>query len=237
MEIYKKIIKFLYPSKCCACDDYVAGDAFMCASCFKEVRFSAQLNKCLVCGEIQEFNLEGEKCNKCRIGNSYIDRFDYVYEYNDPIKQIIRKLKFSDQTNLIKPIASIMVSQFRDLIAKTDIILYVPMHKSRLKERFFNQAALIAKHIAKKTNKNLQFNVLIKSRNTLRQTHLDKSGREKNIKSSFQVRKQDKIKGLAILLIDDVSTTGATLNECARVLKKAEAREVSCLTFAKTFLR
>ncbi|MEQ9115593.1 MAG: ComF family protein [Rickettsiales bacterium] len=236
MEIHKKIQNFLYPAKCIACEDYVAKGVSFCVSCFRQANSQYNLNKCTTCGETLEYDFDNSICMKCIANPPFIDEFKFLFKYNEPIKKVMRKIKFSDQTQLLKIISKIIVNQSADFINGADIILYVPMHKRRLKQRFFNQSALLAKYIGAETGKQILYKALVKSKDTLRQTTLDKRARLKNIRNSFKVINRKTISNKKVLLVDDVSTTGATLNECARVLKKAGAERVFCLTFAKTTL-
>ncbi len=126
-----------------------------------------------------------------------------------------------------------MFKNFKDEINNCDIICAVPLHKKRLRQRKFNQAALIAKFLdRKKFNPDLLWRLV----NTVSQVKLKREERERNLKKAFLVNKKyrNSIKDKTILLIDDVATTGATINNCAKALKKAGAKKVVVLTIAKT---
>jgi ComF family protein len=122
----------------------------------------------------------------------------------------------------------------RDLIADVDVIIPVPLHRTRLWKRRFNQAAFLAKPIAELTNKKMAIDILILQKATRQQVGLKAEARRKNVRKAFAVpfEKQALISGKTILLVDDVRTTGATLAACASVLKDAGASHVFVLTFA-----
>jgi len=115
-----------------------------------------------------------------------------------------------------------------------DLIIPVPLHWKKEFIRGFNQSALIGNYISRKLNKKMVQNVLVKSKNTVSQTELSAEERKENVKGSFKVKNCDIIKNKIILLIDDVYTTGATLEECKKILLKRGAKKVIILTVAKS---
>jgi ComF family protein len=119
--------------------------------------------------------------------------------------------------------------EFRDY----SLIIPVPLHIKKLRKRGFNQSIILANSLGKKWQIPINFSLLKRSKFTLTQTGLDKKERERNIKGAFEVKDKTKIAGRNIILIDDVYTTGATLNECAKKLIKAGAQKVAVLTLAR----
>jgi ComF family protein len=123
---------------------------------------------------------------------------------------------------------------FPDLESRDySLIIPVPLHIKKLRKRGFNQSIILADPLGKKWQIPVNFSLLKRSKFTLSQTGLDKKERERNIKGAFEVRDKEKIAGRNIILIDDVYTTGATLNECAKTLTKAGAKKVAVLTLAR----
>jgi len=114
-----------------------------------------------------------------------------------------------------------------------DLMLPVPLHIKKLRERGFNQSLLLARQLANKWTIPVDFSLLKRQKFTLSQTGLNKKEREENIRGAFVVSDKKKVTGKKIILVDDVYTTGATLNECAKTLRKAGAVEVAVLTLAR----
>ena len=110
----------------------------------------------------------------------------------------------------------------------------VPLHPKRLRERSFNQSLLLARHVARRLGFELDFLSLRRVRYTQPQTGLKKDQRRKNVRKAFDLKAPDVVKGRDVILVDDVTTTGNTLNECARVLKRSGAKNVFCVTLART---
>ena len=114
------------------------------------------------------------------------------------------------------------------------LIMPVPLHPKRLRERGFNQSLLLARHVSRALHIDLDFLSLRRVRYTPPQASLAKSERKQNVRGAFELKNQDAVKGINILLVDDVVTTGNTLNECARILRKGGARKVFGLSLART---
>jgi ComF family protein len=116
---------------------------------------------------------------------------------------------------------------------KVDALVPVPIHPKRKRRRGFNQAQAIAEELEKIKGLKVAKGILVKVKNVPAQTSLEAEDREKNVIGAFRVAKEDHVKGKRLLLIDDVYTTGATIRECSRVLKKAGAKEVNAITLAQ----
>jgi len=124
-------------------------------------------------------------------------------------------------------------------LGNIDLMTIVPLHKKRLKKRKFNQVALIGKAMFKKSSSKFFLDILLRTKNNISQVKLGKTQRERNLKNIFMLNEKyrDLVKGKNILLLDDVMTTGATLEHCAKVLKKSGVEKVFVLTVAKTVFR
>lgn len=158
-------------------------------------------------------------CDKCL--NSITD-----YSYNDPLlKKAIHSFKYKFIKDLAKPLGKLLLKKIN---FDYDLIVPVPLHPKRLHWRGFNQAELLAREI----DDQKVINILVKTKNTKPQMELSEKQRKENIKNTFQCFVN--LKNKTILLIDDVETTGSTLNECKKALLRAGAKEVRCLTLAKT---
>lgn len=201
---------------------------------------------CGICGKINKKNL----CTKCiqklepyeinRIEDYSDDKtkyFDYLiktFKYEGIIRNKIIDYKFNEKAYLYKTFEKMVTKNEKiySFLKKYDIILYVPMFKKRKLERGYNQTEIIAKQIAKKLEINFEKDNLIKMIDTKKQSTLTKLERIQNVKNVFAVRKPDRIKEKNIIIFDDIYTTGNTVNECSKILKKAGAREIAIITIA-----
>lgn len=164
--------------------------------------------------------------------------FDYLFcalKYENIVRDKIISYKFGEKSYLYKTFAKIIIKNKKiySILKLYDIIIPVPMYKSREAVRGYNQSTLIAKEIAKNMELKYYKNILIKTKNTKVQSTLKKSERLTNIKNAFLVQKNEIIKDKKIVLLDDIYTTGSTVNECSKVLKQAGAEEILVLTIAK----
>ncbi len=148
---------------------------------------------------------------------------------------MLHEFKYNGKDYLKKPLGSIMNTFIREYqlpIEHLDFIIPVPLHKSRQREREFNQARLLGQEVADEFNKNLLGDILIRNKATKTQTELTQEERRRNVEESFLVTQPELIKDSNLLLLDDVLTTGATSNEAAKSLKNAGAKTVLLLTLA-----
>jgi len=181
-------------------------------------------NLCVVCNEPGDF-----VCHLCEPHiRDYSDN-RALFVFNEAVKKIIHAFKYYNQfwvRRFIKNYISRL--DFHD----TNLVIPVPLHNSRLKKRGFNQSVLLAELLAKEKGLSLDKFVLKRIKNTVSQTGFSRKERNKNLKNAFQVSKKGKIEGRNILLVDDVRTTGTTLNEAKKTLLRAGARSVRTLSVA-----
>ncbi len=165
----------------------------------------------------------------------YFETHIYLFQYGGEIRNAILNYKFNEKPYIYRTFVNFLKNSEKMYvqIKKYDIIIPVPISKKRLKQRGYNQSAIISKNIAKNFNLEHNDRILTKIRDNKMQSSLDKEDREKNVRDVYSVTKTEKIKGKKILLIDDIFTTGNTVNECSRVLKNAGATEVGIFTIAK----
>jgi ComF family protein len=164
--------------------------------------------------------------------------------YDRALMKLIHALKYKGRVELSRPLGFLLFSTLIRYWApeRIDLIMPVPLHIKRFRKRGFNQAFLFIRQwpaLAKDTgfrlpNKKISRDVLVKNRQTVRQTGLDRTSRKKNVKNAFSLKQPGLIKGKRILIVDDVYTTGATVNECARILMRGGAKNVDVLTLAHT---
>ncbi len=223
-----------------------------CVSCGKEGRYLCE--KChvfageasLICPVCQESSFTGETHAKCK--NRYgLNGLANCWEYEGAVKKILGRIKYRGITNAIQELAAISFQMMAADQARFDTffkflldeprITYVPMFSAKEKKRGFNQAKLIAKKLAK-INGQAVLSLLTKTKNTKSQTELTKKERLENVKNTFAIAKgrlkSDFNQIKRVVLVDDIYTTGATMQECCKVLKKAGAKEVWGFTLART---
>ena len=162
------------------------------------------------------------------------DRGRAAVIFDEAAKGLVHGLKYRDNTEAGLFMARMMARVGRNLVSEADLIMPVPLHKSRLWKRRFNQAAFLAQPIAQAASKTFATDILLRSLPTRQQVGLNAEARRKNVRKAFQVpfEKMALVAGKTILLVDDVRTTGATLAACSEALKKAGAARVFVLTFA-----
>lgn len=231
----KNLIKMaLYPEDitCTNCGAELISETRynFCAKCMKELPFIAN-RRCEICGT--EINNEADYCINCMNYDHFFEKNRAPLKYEGIAVSLIKKFKFGNKRYMAKEFCKMLADEYINAGYNCDIIIAVPMSNRELKERGFNQSALIAKETAKRLN--LPYSeALIKIRDTSDQKHLKGKERRENLKGVFTVTDKTEVKGKTILLIDDVFTTGATINECSRTLKKSQARAVFSLTVCIT---
>ena len=200
---------------------------------------------CGICGKIDQKEL----CPKCAIKlrnlekarlyaypHTHFEKHFYLFPYEGIIREKLIHYKFQGKSYLSTFFAKILQNheKMSRLLEKYDIIIPVPMYSKKEKLRGYNQTALIAKEIAK-AYQNLIYDgkSLQKIKDTKMQSSLNKKQRKNNIKNAYNVINQQKIKDKKIVLLDDIYTTGATANECSKMLKQAGAKEILVVTIAK----
>jgi ComF family protein len=194
---------------------------------------------CEICFWPFEFEIKGKIiCAACIKDPPRYFKSISVLKYDEFSKALITKFKYSDKTYIAKYFAGLMFNHVKEIIKDVDIIAPVPLHKFRLMRRKYNQAALIANHFAKLSGKKIINDLLIRSKNTKAQSGLNKKLRSKNIAGAFALNEKylPEILGKNVLLIDDVITTGATIDACSKVLKKGKVERIYVVTLAKRVL-
>ncbi len=198
-----------------------------------------------MCGKVSKLDL----CRKCEIklnkkiifedniniNNMYFDEHIYLFKYEEIIRKLILNYKFNEKDYIYKIFIQILKNNKKIYckMKKYDIIIPVPISNKRLKTRGFNQSALIGRNIADFLDLEYNENVLFKIRNNNTQSSLNREEREKNVKGVYSIKGQLIIKNKEILLIDDIYTTGNTVNECSKILKENGAKRIGIFTVAK----
>lgn len=235
MKIGRIVSELIYPSdiKCIICgDDLPRKNRYnVCDRC--ELAFNVKF--CLTCGRAMK-NL-ADYCDECQNDKHYYDLARAPLRYEDEVVTIVHRLKYGGAKYLAETFAQFMADTFFEEKLDADIITFVPMHKSKQKSRGYNQAEEIAKAIGILLNLPV-VSLLERVKKTKNFAKMNRRERAEAIEGVYALN-ADKatVKGKKILLIDDVFTTGATVNECARLLKSGKCDKVSVLTFATSKIK
>ncbi len=180
---------------------------------------------------------DNTRCHYCIEDKPKFDFARSILRFDHHSEKLIHNFKYYDKTEATKTLAYMMLKAYGNLISNIDFIVPIPMHKSKLKKRKYNQAAALALEISKLSNKTYSPDIIIKFKDSISQSGLSKEQRKENVKNTFKFN--SKYKELAfrknILLVDDVLTTGSTASECSKVLKRNGVKRVNILTIARTY--
>lgn len=209
---------------------------FLCIECLPALSYKAP--SCIVCGKLvpaRNMVIPGRTCMGCR-KKSYIYAFISPFLYEEkPIRDLIHLFKYKRIASLAEVFARCIffyLGHFSIAFKRDLVLIPIPLHPSRERVRGFNQSVLLADEIARILDVSIGSDFLIKIKSTKNQIELTAEKRENNILGAFAVMSREQIKNKTIVLIDDVKTTGATLEEAARVLKEAGAKRVWAVTIA-----
>jgi len=230
----------LLPCTCKIC--HKAASALLCSQCMQELHYRKDI--CEQCGEALPENLllkhplAKNHCGRCISDPPAFQRTLFAYDYNGPVVQLIQQFKFGETLILSRLLADMIVERIKEHdFPLPDALIPVPLHKTRLKQRGFNQSLELARHIGKALDIPLYNSLLIRTRATPKQSGLNRKARERNIRGAFEVQaKKDKaaLAGKHLAIIDDVITTGSTSREAAKILKRAGFNRISVIAVAKT---
>jgi competence protein ComFC len=234
-DLFRAAVSLLYPATCPTCGKNLRAGKYLCNVCeAKVLRIVAPF--CERCSEPFEGSITGAfNCANCAHRTIYFDAAVAAYRSRGIVREIIHEFKYARQTHLRHLIAGWLRAALDDKRLRQisfDLIVPVPLHPARQRERGFNQATLLAESVSAEISLPSR-PLLERVRYTTTQTALDRSERMENLHNAFRLRKKADVRGLRVLLIDDVLTTGSTLSECARVLKRAGATSVHAATAAR----
>jgi len=229
-------LDLIFPPMCHVCSSFIpsAGNLHVCAAC-REQLTPLQSPLCSVCG-IPFVGAGGDHlCGSCSAGSHSFDSARGAYAYEGAISDLIHAFKYQNKTHLRRPLAQLTIAVLPQLTSPSDhdLVLPVPLHRRKLSRRGFNQAVLLGEIIARHAGLPFDRYTLRRVRWTEPQINLKADERRANVKGAFEVTKPRLVEGLRLLLVDDVFTTGSTVEECSRVLKKAGAAAVDVITVAR----
>ncbi|MGD0281219.1 MAG: ComF family protein [Dissulfurispiraceae bacterium] len=230
-NLVNRFLNLLFPSSCPVCGNDSDSHRHnpVCISCWKGIeRYSGPA--CVTCG-IPIVSAHAAHCESCLKTPPSFSKIIYYGIYDGALRKAVHLLKFKGIKRLARPIAELL-SELP--IPEAEGIVPVPLHPARLREREFNQTALISRHLSRHYGIPLLLDVLKKDRKTPPQTDVSGKERLKNVRNAFIADKA--ADGLRLILVDDVITTGATVYECARVLTKAGAADVTVVALARSII-
>ncbi|QXK92376.1 ComF family protein [Neoehrlichia mikurensis] len=229
-----KVINLIFPQACVNCKNIIDYNKSLCNTCENAIDFLND-NYCITCGLILKNN--AKVCSKCLLNPPYITQLESIFAYNQHSKNIILNFKFLDNLYHIKTYAKWMYAKGHHLFPEVDIIVPIPLHTKKLLYRKYNQAAVLANSISKLCKLPVELFALKRIHYTTPLYNLSIKMREQTIKKSFKINNINAIQGKNILLIDDVITTGITIQTCAKVLINSGAKEVKALTLSRTLCK
>lgn len=232
VAVTERILDWIFPPECAICTQQ---GAWICGQCH-DTFIRVPQNKCPWC---ERASLEGERqgttCNSCR-EKTHIAGFIFAWSYHhEGIKRIVHRCKFEGMSVVCAPMGGDIVAAIRSLWEGRDFdaIVPAPLHKKRLRERGFNQAYEITRSIGTELHIPI-IDGMTRTRATRAQATMDHAERESNVRDAFTMKdKSASLAGKTILLIDDVCTTGATIQQAAKVLKEAGAKRIYAAAFAR----
>lgn len=244
MNLFTKLIDIIYPPRCLICKEFLhqhnqidkSNATSFCQTCTSSFhKISSPL--CSICGvPFLPDTGEDHVCENCIRRRPFYKAARAPYFYEDTLMTAIHQFKYNGRRVFADPLGALLARFAASWVRKSGTLLTipVPLHPKRLRERGFNQSLLLARHVAGQLCIELDFLSLRRVRHTSPQTALGREERRKNVRGAFQVLNPSAVKGKEVLLVDDVATTGNTLNECARALKRSGCKKVFCLALART---
>ena len=233
--LIERCLQFLLPPQCHCCEIFLEeGQQGICPDCLSKIRW-IEPPLCTLCGvPFLSREIENHPCGACLTRGKYFTMARAVGYYEGPLREAIHRWKYEEKSYLTLFFGEKLAEGFCRYWdpQSFDLIIPVPLHSKRLRERGFNQALLLVKELSRRTQIPYSKRLLQKRILTPPQVNLSGGEREKGVRGSFHIQRDEEIEGKSILLVDDVYTTGATVNECSKVLLKAGVERVDVLTIA-----
>lgn len=230
-----KFLDIVLPYICPSCRLPVEAGQSLCGPCWSKLQFITK-PMCSCCGLPFAFDLgEDALCAPCLESPPKFTMARSALKYDDHCKSMILAFKHADKTHLRLLLSKWALQAGREFWPESDILAPVPLHWTRLFKRLYNQSALLGEELSKATSIPHQADLLLRQKKTRVHQGLSKDERRSNVRRAFQVapKYRDYIRGKTVVLLDDVMTSGATVNECAETLHKAGAAKIHILTLAR----
>ncbi len=230
-----RFLDVLLPPRCPSCRTIVERDSSFCAPCWSRLQFLTA-PMCACCGLPFPYTTATDAlCAGCLETRPPYDSARAPLIYNKTSAGLVLGLKHGDRTGLARVMAAMMARAAAPILADRPLLVPVPLHTRRLRQRRFNQAALLARMLGRSAGLATLGMALERVRDTPTSRGMTRTQRSKNVRGAIRVRPgaAARIKGAHVLLVDDVLTTGATAEACARALRRAGARRIDIVTFAR----
>ena len=224
-------LQWIFPSKCLSCGCQVVEYSTLCPKCFSKITF-VDYPFCQTCGKaLSSSYMEDCLCSTCQEFPREFKIARALLRYDEAAKSIIISVKKNGDNNTARICCKMIFTRYPEIFEGIDCIVAVPSHWTRLLKRGYNPASIIASELSRISGLSFR-DVLQRCKKTQYQKEKSLHERLENVRDAFICKAN--LSGKGVLLVDDVFTTGATLNECAKTLKQADCREVRCITIATT---
>lgn len=224
-SVFFPLLQWIYPPCCVLCESArIDGFNQVCANCWGKLPRAT------------DTALENLWLTREQDQSIFISHFHAFFEFNENIQAIIHEMKYNGRTRIARELILVLENDIRDFFNRftnIEAIIPIPLHDKKIHERGYNQSELLTTEIARIVSLPVLINAVVRIKNTQSQTKLDAQDRLKNMDNAFSIHNNLEIQGKMILLVDDLITTGSTINECAKVLIKGGAKEVAALTIAR----
>jgi ComF family protein len=235
-----RLLDLVLPPRCLSCGTEVGAPGALCPGCWHSIRFIAPPH-CARCGLPFDYDPTGEGaaglvCGACLARAPDFDRCRSVFAYDDASRSLVLGFKHGDRTDCATAFAQWLARAGAVLLTEADVLIApVPLHRWRLLKRRYNQSAMLALELGRLTGRLAVPDLLIRRRATPSQGGLTAKGRARNVRGAFALNRRwaERVRDACVLLVDDVFTTGATVGECARTLRRGGARAVDVLTLSR----
>jgi len=230
-SLLQRLISTVYPPRCVLCGCHGFGDMDICEDCYQDLPWIG--SACVQCAiPLSQHGGDHLKCGLCLKEAPLFDRSFSLFSYEKEAVTLIHQLKFNEKLANSRLLGNMLADAIdKNAIELPDCILPVPLYKKRLRQRGFNQSIELARPVANTFGIPLDLRSVKRMRDTQSQTELDKKQRRKNIRAAFEV--MEPLSSQHVVVVDDVVTTTSTVNEIARILKRAGVRRVDVWSIAR----
>ena len=242
------MLELLFPNLCPSCQSEPSRGSSLCSKCEDDIDLLEELSSCRVCGvpfgyfesraspekELSEESGDKHLCAKCIKGRYSFKSARSVAIYGGPVREMVHAFKYEGKLRLARVLADTMMEHFPYDTEGFDVVVPVPLYLGKLRQREYNQSAVLAAYVAGGTGAESDLGGLVKIRDTLPQIEIkDEEARRKNVRGAFKASDKSSFKKRRVLLVDDVFTTGSTSDECTKTLLNSGALSVEVLTLAR----